>query len=990
MLSVLSSRYFLLFLCAVKCDTLYAGKETSTTPMNTTENTPLWLDLKKEYLDDNWDRVQDYFKKSAHDQEKDSFYHVSLNLFREKIRDLVDAVSHKSLFEDDEQKDSTVYQLRQLATYLLVNNPEDGELPLNAYMAFMAVLRQLYPSYSHQILKVAIGRLCHERVVNLGFSWNDLGSIGQELFAYNAVSLVRFDRPLDRNAIIENHGTALLTRDGILLTHESRKEAQKLLESGVRSLDTGIGMALLTSPAERLKQSHQSDLYKIDEFIKDFLASQEQAGTTAARQAVLKSYSDNDYATVRISNIDRAGTISVETVDTGYEPLQGIIIYSLPSIFFYDTKTLYKYFKEGDILKAKVVHGGFNATFSIEDPLRLFFDEDTKRSEEEENEFNAKLLRRKGNQFQWINEFGIAMYSKADDNYNVGDYALLAVSRHNAGDFLGKIDADILGRSDDVFDEKEVRKECMRAFAEMTPVPETTNADSDVSSIDPLLLKLLVRMFFAHQKTLVKPTERFQFLAYAAVMAKMTDDMAAVSYIIFEKSYLKALVLFARNESIRNVRLAPDDEDLKAKSTLVRLSVVDLLKEYGRKDHSEKLSKSIEDFKDKMPMLSRLALLIQTSNSLQGILTDATLNVIRREIIKTLSIETENQADLEVEGKAYLGTESDTQEFKTSMVFPSDNHMQADEKAQNLNIMKGICAFLNSMSGGTLFIGVNDQGYVCGIANDLKHLRCQSIDSYLRYIQDRAYQYFGKDVLPYLHIEQRRDQENVYVAIRIDSHPYRVVEVEGRAFLRINAESREMTEMMRRELIAGKVFEKKDEAAAISLLQHASANKRCVVLHNYASSNSGSVKDRTVEAYDVRPEDGLVIGFDRAKQDVRVFNINRIGYVEVLQSEPWKYQSQYKDIGVDAFHMTGTVPIHISWEMNLLAKNLLVEEYPAAEASVSPCKGNADVWYFDGDVYDLKGIGRFYIGLAPHIKIHNAPELKAYVRQYLKDLEKLC
>ena len=59
------------------------------------------------------------------------------------------------------------------------------------------------------------------------------------------------------------------------------------------------------------------------------------------------------------------------------------------------------------------------------------------------------------------------------------------------------------------------------------------------------------------------------------------------------------------------------------------------------------------------------------------------------------------------------------------MVYPPDNHMKADEFAQNTNIMKAICAFLNSTTGGTLYLGVNDQGYVVGIDNDMKYLKMQ-------------------------------------------------------------------------------------------------------------------------------------------------------------------------------------------------------------------------------------------------------------------------
>ena len=179
-------------------------------------------------------------------------------------------------------------------------------------------------------------------------------------------------------------------------------------------------------------------------------------------------------------------------------------------------------------------------------------------------------------------------------------------------------------------------------------------------------------------------------------------------------------------------------------------------------------------------------------------------------------------------------------------------------------------------------------------------------------------------------------------------------------------------------------FTNEGKAAALSRLQHALTQKKCVVLHDYASSNSGKVSDRFVEAYDVRPEDGLVICYDRRKFATRVFNINRIGYVEIKEDEPWKYPASHDKIEVDVFHMTGEKPIHISLQLDLMAKNLLIEEFPRATNSVKPHKGDDNIWYFDTEVYQLEGVGRFYMGLANHIKILDAPELKQYVNDFSK------
>lgn len=75
----------------------------------------------------------------------------------------------------------------------------------------------------------------------------------------------------------------------------------------------------------------------------------------------------------------------------------------------------------------------------------------------------------------------------------------------------------------------------------------------------------------------------------------------------------------------------------------------------------------------------------------------------------------------------------------------------------------------------------------------------------------------------------------------------------------------------------------------------------------------------------------------------------------------------------------------VSLQLDLMAKNLLVEEFPSAKEFIKPHKGDDNIWYFDTDVYQIEGLARFYIGLANHIKILNAPELEKFIASFVKD-----
>ena len=943
--------------------------------MATTDKTPLWLDLKKEYIDDNFNKLQTYLHDSAEKGSKDSFYTTTIELFRERISDLVRDISERPVFAEEQQRQQLSSNVSMLATYLLADG--DHTLALPAYVAFMNCLRQMNPSLSDLIVRTVMQRIRHEKVTALGFSWKDLEKLGTDLFVHNACKQARFDVPLAKPQMLTKYGTAILTKDAIMLTYENKVDAKKLISAGANSLDTGIGITLRTVANEKLKQSLANSVVDMDEFTKNFILSQARMQKTKTVPK-LKSYDIGEEVIVRVTSIDT--TVHVETVDPNYIKISGPITYKRASCVYYYTGELYKFFHVGDCFPA-TVNDIDNVTFGIEDQLVRFFVEDTRQDiEANGDEYLATVIDEQPNHSVWLTERGIAVRINGESTYHHGDFAYISITGFGKDKFYGLIFGDILEAADETFDEKSVRHDCIRAFAEMTPAPVYNRPEENVTQLSPVLLRLLLRILFEHQKSLLKPSDRFRFLANANVMAEMIGDDLSASYIRFARTYLRALIQFVNGENISAIKLEPDEEYKQATSTLIRLSIIELLKEYGRKENSEKLAEAISSFEVTQPQLSRLARLIQTANSMQGTLSGSALNVIRREIIHTLSIETENDADLEADKGIYLGVESGTLEFKTSIVFPPDNNMQPDEFTQSMNVMKGICAFLNSTTGGTLYLGVNDQGYVVGNDNDMQHLKMQSIDSYMRYVQDIAKKYFGVDTLPYLHIESLYD--NTVVGIHVEPHPYRVVELNGTAYLRVNAESRIMPEEMRQELIDRKVFTNKDRAAAVSRLQHACTQKRCVILHQYASNNGGTVSDRHVEAYDIKPEDGLVVCYDIDNKGVRIFSINRIGYVEILDDEPWRNTSSHKAVNVDVFHMNGDTTTRISLQLDLMAKNLLIEEYPRAKEFITGQKGDENVWFFTTDICKIEGIGRFYIGLANHIQILEGDELRQYAKEY--------
>ena len=56
--------------------------------MSTKNETPLWLELRKEYIDDNFEKLLPYLRESSSKLREDVFYKKTINLLQERVAEL--------------------------------------------------------------------------------------------------------------------------------------------------------------------------------------------------------------------------------------------------------------------------------------------------------------------------------------------------------------------------------------------------------------------------------------------------------------------------------------------------------------------------------------------------------------------------------------------------------------------------------------------------------------------------------------------------------------------------------------------------------------------------------------------------------------------------------------------------------------------------------------------------------------------------------------
>ena len=163
-------------------------------------------------------------------------------------------------------------------------------------------------------------------------------------------------------------------------------------------------------------------------------------------------------------------------------------------------------------------------------------------------------------------------------------------------------------------------------------------------------------------------------------------------------------------------------------------------------------------------------------------------------------------------------------------------------------------------------------------------------------------------------------------------------------------------------------------------LREAMDDRMQVILKDYESGHTMTVSDRLVEPYGFSTNYCDVYAYEVATGLNKTFKVSRIGYVMPLQAE-WENAEHHEVIEPDCFRMNGKERIPVTLKMTLMAKNILIEEYPLASRDLTYEGG---FWWLRTIVKDLAGVGRFAIGLADQIKVIDTPELSKYIHRFTK------
>ena len=168
-------------------------------------------------------------------------------------------------------------------------------------------------------------------------------------------------------------------------------------------------------------------------------------------------------------------------------------------------------------------------------------------------------------------------------------------------------------------------------------------------------------------------------------------------------------------------------------------------------------------------------------------------------------------------------------------------------------------------------------------------------------------------------------------------------------------------------------------AQNVNALLEAMTQRRQVILRDYASSNTGVVRDRVVEPFGFTTNYVQVWCYEVDSGLNKIFKTSRIGSVDILD-DTWQHAESHEEGYIDIFRMTGFEQHRVCIRLGMMAHNLLLEEYPLAERDIIQ---QGDSWLLDTKVCNYRGVGRFVLGLMDDVEVLENEEFKAYLRTKL-------
>lgn len=249
-------------------------------------------------------------------------------------------------------------------------------------------------------------------------------------------------------------------------------------------------------------------------------------------------------------------------------------------------------------------------------------------------------------------------------------------------------------------------------------IVEEDEEDEDEIQLTPMdseYLRELIRIVDRVASMEKEQVKMFNYLSFCRLMALLLNDEELANYYSRRTEFLRSLETFVNSGYINLENLKIDEEGyMDYPEIRMRARQMRVLSYLDHPEKNDNLWDIIRtDDTETTVALAKLALL--SNMSMEFKLSGEVRDRVNKEMSHLLKIEVK-LPDLISFGEE----ESQELEFKSSYLY--DQSFKYNPEKQAAHIMERICGFLNTRTGGSLYIGVNNHGFASGLEEDMKSL----------------------------------------------------------------------------------------------------------------------------------------------------------------------------------------------------------------------------------------------------------------------------
>lgn len=973
-----------------------------------------WLEIRKEYIIENFEKLLNYIRRYQYVEHRESGEFITTCRY---LVDLAEELSEYSLSRsfldtpvfrlkdsDMEVPDALAYRIMVAAIIASQKIGKDRQLILLRLINLLVTSHKMpHTDILQDLVEVISNCVRLSPILTLGIKWDDIDNpvtFSPNRLLHN-ICRTKFDTGNGSDCAFEGKGTIAFSNGFVIGVPMNKTDM-------IRSIQTG-SLTQYLSPAGNVrimlpKSDHKRCPDSVDEIADavTFLTIA-QNGIRPSVVESKKKYSSGAIITVQIKSCWGV-KIEAETIDPDYEKVSGKVNIGLNELLRYaDIFQVLAMFAPGKLLKVEHTPDDHEFAFTMKAAFAQFYHEyaDQMRGESIPGVYIGDYSAGT----QWLTEDGFVVnvmgnVTNDDILYAMENHIPLDVRINSTKVSNGVIlvngsiidNIDIYGLPDPVLDYDTYQHDSFTyLFGEYMTYCQEFGRDAKKSgklrNVDSEGCVILGNVLMEHQKLLSDTMQRLVSLVSALMFSITAEDYNVSAYIRHELEYQIAVAKFAAGASPMSLSIShgPVLDGIPEVERHER--IIAKIRNYKEPE----IGGAFDRYRSDENVEDTVDGLIDASNRLIGKIDDREISRIKFELARALDVDDQFKS---VDNTTYYGVESDTLEFKMSAVCPPKNKLKGsveyEPDTQIWAILKTVCGFLNSVSGGDLLIGVRDNGLAVGIARDCELLfndrRIPEANSdryrtYLKNIIDNAFIAYKSRVQKssittanVSYIIECNEEGLEILRIHVDSYRGDMVQFHPdcprpeeirEAYIRTSGATVAMNRTVRNQTLLKKYNMAGDrEGKGMSAIYEARNSKKRVLLVDY-TSRSG-VRDREIEVFQVFPESNCVLGYDIAAKDVRLFKAKRWKDARVLDKNCTQSSSSKQDVCPDIFGFVFD-PSKTTYDVRVRLTNyaaiLLQEEFPGSESALS-ATGNKDFpWLLTVAVNTLEGVARFVRGL---------------------------